>query len=55
MGQNVGSNRVRTPGDLRSRLMLLCIEPAAFLMTGKILLGINRRTEMMAQTERRAA
>jgi hypothetical protein len=47
----ISRNRVRTPGDLRSRLMLLCIEPAAFLMTRKMLLGIKRRAEMIAQTE----
>jgi hypothetical protein len=35
--------------------MMLFIEPAAFLMTRKMLLGLKRRAEAMAHTERRAA
>ena len=41
----ISRNRVRTPGDVRSRLTMLVIEPAAFVMTRKMLLGIKRRAE----------
>ena len=56
----ISRNRVRTPGDVRSRLTLHVIEPAAFVMTRKMLLGIKRRAEAMshaelAHAERRAA
>ena len=48
-------NRAHTPRTLRSRLTMLALEPAAFLMTRKMLLGIKRRAETLARTERRAA
>ena len=48
-------NRVRMPPGIRARLTMLVIEPAAFLMTRKMLLGIKRRAEWMAQSKRRAA
>jgi hypothetical protein len=51
----VSRNRVWIPRSIRSWFMMLFIEPAAFLMTRKMLLGIKRRAEAMAHTERRAA
>jgi hypothetical protein len=48
-------NRVRTPGGIRSRLTMLVMEPAAFLMTRKMLLGIKRRAESTADARRTAA
>jgi hypothetical protein len=48
-------NRVRTPGTLRSALMMVAMAPAAFLMTRKMLLGIKRRAEAYAGGEMRAA
>ena len=47
----ISRNRVRTPGDVRSRLTMHVIEPAAFVMTRKMLLGIKRRAEAMAHAE----
>jgi hypothetical protein len=48
-------NRVLTPHTFRSALLMSAIEPAAFLMTRKMLLGIKRRAEALARTERKAA
>jgi hypothetical protein len=48
-------NRARTPRTLRSRLTMLVLTPAAFVMTRKMLLGIKRRAEAMPTSERRAA
>jgi hypothetical protein len=41
----VSRNRVRLPQTLGSRLLMAIIEPAAFIMTRKMLLGIKRRAE----------
>ena len=51
----ISRNRVRTPHDIRSRFVMLFIEPAAFLMTRKMLLGIKQRAEGLPQAERKAA
>ena len=51
----ISRNRVRIAGRIRRPVTLFIIEPAAFLMTRKMLLGIKRRAEGMARTERRAA
>jgi hypothetical protein len=51
----ISRNRVWLPRRLRSWFMMLFIEPAAFLMTRKMLLGIKRRAETVAHAERRAA
>jgi hypothetical protein len=51
----ISRNRVLTPGGIRSRLTMFFIQPAAFLMTRKMLMGIKRRAEAMAHAERRAA
>jgi hypothetical protein len=51
----ISRNRVWLPRSLRAWFMMLFIEPAAFLMTRKMLLGIKRRAEATANTKRRAA
>ena len=51
----ISRNRVRIAGRMRRLLTIAVIEPAAFLMTRKMLLGIKRRAEGMARDERRAA
>jgi hypothetical protein len=51
----ISRNRAWIPRRLGSRLMMLFIEPAAFLMTRKMLLGIKRRAEAIARPERQAA
>jgi hypothetical protein len=48
-------DRVRIAGRIRRLLTIVVIEPAAFLMTRKMLLRIKRRAEGMARDERRAA
>ncbi len=44
-------NRGSIDGSLRWRVMMLLIEPAAFLMTRKMLLGIKERAEERAGTK----
>lgn len=51
----ISRNRVWMANTIRSRLTMLAIEPAAFVMTRKMLLGIKRRAETLARMERRAA
>jgi hypothetical protein len=51
----VSRNRVWVRRTLRSRLTMLVIEPAAFLMTRKMLLGITRRAESLPVIRRMAA
>jgi len=43
----VSRNRVRAPATLASTLFMAIIEPAAFIMTRKMLLGIKRRAEAL--------
>jgi hypothetical protein len=51
----ISRNRVSMPPGLRTWLTMLFIEPAAFVMTRKMLMGIKRRAEAMAHAERKAA
>ena len=51
----ISRNRVWLPRHLRLWFMMFFIEPAAFLMTRKMLMGIKRRAETMAHAERKAA
>ena len=44
----VSRNRVRVPRTVGSRLFMRVIEPAAFLMTRRMLLGLKRRAETLA-------
>jgi hypothetical protein len=48
-------NRVRVPASLRAKLTMALIQPAAFVMTRKMLLGLKGRAEALATAERRAA
>jgi hypothetical protein len=49
----VSRNRVRVPSTLRSWLFMRVIEPAAFLMTRRMLIGLKRRAEALAATRDR--
>jgi hypothetical protein len=51
----VSRNRVWARRTLRSRATMFLIEPAAFLMTRRMLLGIKQRAESMPMMERKAA
>jgi hypothetical protein len=51
----VSRNRVWARRTLRSRVILFLIEPAAFLMTRKMLLGIKRRAESVTSATLRSA
>jgi hypothetical protein len=51
----VSRNRVWARRTLRSRVMMWLIEPAAFLMTRKMLLGIKRRAESVVSVSLRRA
>ena len=51
----ISRNRVWIQRNIRSWFMMLFIEPAVFLMTRKMLLGIKRRAEVMARPQRKAA
>jgi hypothetical protein len=44
----VSRNRVRVPRTLGSWLFMRVIEPAAFLMTRRMLLGLKHRAEVLA-------
>jgi hypothetical protein len=43
----VSRSRVRAPATLASALFMTIVEPAAFIMTRKMLLGIKRRAERL--------
>jgi hypothetical protein len=51
----ISRSRAHSPASLRSALMMLALEPAAFIMTRKMLLGIKRRAECLQNrnTDRR--
>jgi len=51
----VSRNRVWVRPTLRSRATMFLMEPAAFLMTRRMLLGIKQRAESMPMMERKAA
>jgi len=48
----VSRNSVRVPGTLGSWLFMRTIEPAAFLMTRRMLIGLKRRAEALALADR---
>ena len=52
----ISRNRARLPGTVRSALFMCALEPAAFIMTRKMLLGLKRRAESSAaqRSEREA-
>jgi hypothetical protein len=43
----ISRSRARVPGRLGSRLLLVVLEPAAFIMTRRMLIGIKRRAETL--------
>ena len=47
----VSRNRVRAPRTVGSWLFMRAIEPAAFLMTRRMLLGLKRRAEALAAAQ----
>lgn len=51
----ISRNRVWARPSLRSAVTMFLIEPAAFLMTRRMLLGIKWRAESMPTADRRAA
>jgi hypothetical protein len=51
--QLVSRNGVRTPRTAGSWLFMRIIEPAAFLMTRRMLLGLKARAEALSKTEHR--
>lgn len=51
----VSRNRARVPASVGSWLFMRLLEPAAFLMTRKMLLGIKRRAEALAVAEQARA
>jgi len=44
----ISRNRVAMPDTVHTRLFMLVLEPAAFLMTRRMLLGLKRRGEALA-------
>jgi hypothetical protein len=48
----VSRNSIRTPHTVGSWLLLRVIEPAAFLMTRRMLLGLTQRAERLAEERR---
>ena len=51
----VSRNRARLPRTLGSTLFMGVLEPAAFIMTRRMLLGLKRRAEGLAAARREAA
>jgi hypothetical protein len=49
----VSRNCVQAPRSLKTRALFLIIEPAAFIMTRKMLLGIKRRAELLLSEKSR--
>jgi hypothetical protein len=45
----ISRSRGRTPRSVKSVLMMMVLEPAAFIMTRKMLLGIQRRAEGLSR------
>ena len=50
----VSRSRARLPRTLRSALFMCALEPAAFIMTRRMLLGLKRRAERLATARREA-
>jgi hypothetical protein len=44
----ISRNRVQAPRSLKTRVLFMVMEPAAFIMTRKMLLGIKRRSEELS-------
>ena len=51
----VSRNSAQVPPTIKAWLLLRVLEPAAFLMTRRMLLGIAQRSESLAKSRRRAA
>jgi len=51
----VTRNRARGPRTIGSRILMRMLEPAAFIMTRKMLLGLKRRAESMVAAKHAAA
>lgn len=45
----ISRNQARVPRSMTSFLFMLALEPAAFIMTRKMLLGIKRRAEALCR------
>jgi hypothetical protein len=45
----ISRNQARVPRSITSCLVMLALEPAAFVMTRKMLLGIKRRAEALCR------
>jgi hypothetical protein len=45
----ISRNQARVPRSIASSLIMLVLEPAAFIMTRKMLLGIKRRAEALSR------
>jgi hypothetical protein len=50
----VSRNCVRVPRSMKIAALFLVIEPAAFIMTRKMLLGIKRRAELLSAQNSRS-
>ena len=48
----ISRNRAKVPRTIGSAVFMTLLEPAAFIMTRKMLLGIKRRAESLAQRRR---
>ena len=48
----ISRSRARVPHSVGSTLLMLALEPAAFIMTRKMLLGIQRRAEALQRQSR---
>lgn len=51
----ISRNRARVPSSIGWKLFMLVLEPAAFVMTRRMLLGIKRRAERLHEIEHLAA
>lgn len=51
----ISRNRAEVPNTLAARLFILVLEPAAFIMTRKMLLNLKRRAESLAAHPRASA
>ena len=51
----ISSNQARVPRSIASFLFMLALEPAAFIMTRKMLLGIKRRAEALCRESGRGS
>jgi hypothetical protein len=49
----ISRNRAHVPQTIGSTIFMWVLEPAAFIMTRKMLLGIKRRAESLAHSRNR--